>query len=293
MYAAATRGAIAQMKEQEAQIQRLYPKMTALQMQTAQQLGRNLDNQYLAKTRGVIDQELTAASSPSGIEAELQRRAQTDLTAGPTAIQRQLRDDAQRELALGQSLSPEEQRNAVQSARGAFAARGLGTGSGASAAEILNRDAYGRQRQDQRRQFAVGAEQYFLGQEEARRAQALGANQLDLARRGRRITLAEGYGALDPYARAISPAFGLGTATMGQGTALIGNTFNNAVTQAGNTESFNANMAANRYNSWANNAAALQGAGMQAGAASQAGTMGMVGSGVGAAIGIAGIGIAI
>jgi hypothetical protein len=52
-------------------------------------------------------------------------------------------------------------------------------------------------------------------------------------------------------------------------------------------------MAANRYNSWQNNVAALQGAGMQAGAASQAGTMGMVGAGAGAAIGIAGIGIAI
>ena len=256
MYAAATRGAIAQMKEQEAQIERLYPKMTALQMQTAKELGQNLDNEYLQRTRGVIDEELEAASAPNRIEAELQRQAEE-------------------ELALGRSLSPEQLRNATQSARAAFAARGLGTSAGSSAAEILNRDSYGEQRLAERRGFAGSV------------------NQMDMARRQRRLGLAVGYGDLDPYARGINSAFQLGSATMGQGTQMIGNTFNNAVTQAGNTESFNANMAMNRYNSWANNAAALQGAGMQAGAASQAGTMGMVGSGVGAAIGIAGIGIAI
>lgn len=254
MYAAATKGAIAQMKEQEAQIERLYPKMTALQMQTAKELGQNLDNEYLAKTRGVIGEELQAASAPSNIEATLQRQAED-------------------ELALGRSLSPEEQRNAQQSARAAFAARGLGTSMGASAAEILNRDAMGQARLDQRRQFA------------------LGANQLDLARRGRRITLAEGYGGLDPYARAIGPAFGLGSATLGQTNSLVGQTFNTAVQTAGQAESFNANMAANRYNSWQNNAAALQGAGMQAGATSQAGTMGMIGAGAGMAIGIGAIAI--
>jgi hypothetical protein len=254
MYAAATRGAIAQMKEQEAQIERLYPKMTALQMQTAKELGQNLDNEYLQRTRGVVGEELEAASAPNRIEAELQRQAEE-------------------ELALGRSLSPEQMRNATQSARAAFAARGLGTSAGSSAAEILNRDSYGEQRLAERRGFAGSV------------------NQMDLARRQRRLGLAVGYGDLDPYARAISPAFGMGTATMGQGTQMIGNTFNNSVQTAGNVESFNANMAANRYNSWANNAAALQGAGMQAGAASQAGTMGMIGGGVGMAVGIGAIAI--
>lgn len=256
MYNAATRSAVAQLKEQEASVERLYPKMTALQMQTARELGQNLDNEYLARTRGVIGEELAAASQPNQIEAELQRQAQE-------------------ELALGRSLTPEQQRNAQQSARAAFAARGLGTSMGSSAAEILNRDAYGQQRLDQRRQFA-GA-----------------ANQMDLARRGRRITLAEGYGNLDPYARGLGPAFQMGGATLGQSGQMVGNTFNQAVNASTSVAGFNTNMEAARYNSWANNAAALQGAGMQAGAASQAGMMGMVGSGVGAAVGIAGIGIAI
>jgi hypothetical protein len=285
MYAAATRSAIQQMQEQERSLERLYPKMIAQQLGTARQVAGELDNQYLARTRGVMDQELQAASAPSAIEAELQRRAQADLVGGPTAIQRQLRDDAQRDLALGQSLSPEEQRNAQQAARGAFAARGLGTSAGSSAAEILNRDAYGRQRQDQRRQFAMGAEQYFTGAEDARRAQALGANQLDLARRGRRITLAEGYGALDPFARGLNPAFQLGSATMGQGTGLVGDTFNRSVQTAGGIETFNRNLQGNMYNSWQNNNAAIQGANMQAGATRQAGTMNMIGGIAGGLLG--------
>ena len=256
MYAAATRGAIAQMREQEAQIERLYPKMTGLQMQTAEQIAGRLDNEYLAKTRGIIGEELQAASAPDAIESRLQQ-------------------DAESELALGRTLSPEEMRNAQQSARAAFAARGMATGNAAAGAEILNRDAYGQARLDQRRAFA------------------LGANQLDLARRQRRLGLAVGYGDLDPYARALNPAFQVGTATMGQGTQLIGNTFNNALQQSGNVETFNVNMAASNRNSILNNNAALQSAGMQAGAAGQAGMMGMVGSGVGAAVGIAGIGIAI
>jgi hypothetical protein len=173
--------------EQEASIKRLYPEYTKLQFQTADQLAGKLDNEYLARTRGVVGEELTAASSPTRIESELQRRATDDLRRGPTAIQSQLVGDAGRDLALGQSLSPEEMRNASQSARAAFAARGLGTSAGSSAAEILNRDSFGRQRQDQRRAFAMQADQYGVGMEEQRRAQALGANQMDLARRQRRV----------------------------------------------------------------------------------------------------------
>ena len=248
MYAAATRSAIQQMQEQERSLERLYPKMTAMQLGTARQVAGELDNQYLARTRGVMDQELQAASAPSAIEAEIQRQAQE-------------------ELMLGRSLSPEQERAAQQSARGAFAARGLGTSAGSSAAEILNRDAMSQQRLDQRRQFA------------------LGANQLDLARRGRRITLAEGYGALDPFARGLNPAFQLGSATMGQGTNLVGDTFNRSVQTAGGIETFNRNLQGNMYNSWQNNNAAIQGANMQAGATRQAGTMNMIGGIAGGLLG--------
>jgi hypothetical protein len=138
---------------------------------------------------------------------------------------------------------------------------------GSSAAEILNRDAYGQQRLDARRGFAAGV------------------NQMDLARRQRRVGLAGAYGDLDPFRQAIGPAFGLGQSTLSTTTGQVGNIFAGSLQQAGNVESFNTNMAASRYNSVMNNNAAMQAAGMQAGASQNAGMMGMfggIGSGVAA-----------
>jgi hypothetical protein len=256
MAAASIRVAKAQSAEQEASIKRLYPEYTKLQFQTADQLAGKLDNEYLARTRGVVGEELTAASAPNAIEARLMQ-------------------DAESELALGRSLSPEQQRQATQSARAAFAARGMATGNAAAGAEILNRDAFATARQDQRRGFAAGV------------------NQMDLARRQRRVGLAGAYGDLDPFRQSIGPAFQLGSQTLSNTTNQVNDIFRGSLAQAGNVESFNFNAAQNRYNSVMNNNAALQSAGMQAGAAGQAGMMGMIGSGAGAAIGIAGIGIAI
>jgi hypothetical protein len=79
------------------------------------------------------------------------------MDTGPTGIEQQLYNQGARELALGQSLSPEEQRQATQAARAAMATRGLATSNAGTAAEILNRDAYGRARQDARRSFAASA----------------------------------------------------------------------------------------------------------------------------------------
>ena len=249
MAAASIRVAKAQSAEQEAMIKRLYPEYTKLQFQTADQLAGKLDNEYLARTRGVVGEELQAASAPNAIEARLQQ-------------------DAESELALGRSLSPEQMREATQSARAAFAARGMATGNAAAGAEILNRDAFASARQDQRRGFAAGV------------------NQMDLARRQRRVGLAGAYGDLDPFRQAIGPAFQLGTNTLSNTTQQVNSIFDGSLKQAGNVESFNFNAAQNRYNSVMNNNASLQSAGMQAGAAGQAGMMGMVGSGVGAAAGI-------
>ncbi len=254
MAAASIRVAKAQSAEQEAMIKRLYPEYTKLQFQTADQLAGKLDNEYLKRVRGVVGEELTAASTPNAIEARLMQ-------------------DAESELALGRSLSPEQMREATQSARAAFAARGMATGNAAAGAEILNRDAFATARQDQRRGFAAGV------------------NQMDLARRQRRVGLAGAYGDLDPFRQAIGPAFGLGSQTLSTTTGQVNSIFGGSLQQAGNVESFNTNMAMNRYNSVMNNNAALQGAGMQAGAASQAGTMGMIGSGVGMAVGIGAIAI--
>ena len=218
MAAASIRVAKAQSAEQEASIKRLYPEYTKLQFQTADQLAGKLDNEYLKRVRGVVGEELTAASTPNAIEARLQQ-------------------DAEAELALGRSLSPEQERMATQSARAGMAARGMATGNAALGAEILNRDAYASARQDQRRGFAAGV------------------NQMDLARRQRRVGLAGAYGDLDPFRQSIGPAFQLGSQTLSNTTNQVNDIFRGSLAQAG--------------------------------------MMGMIGSGAGAAIGIAGIGIAI
>jgi hypothetical protein len=254
MAAASIRVAQAQTAAEEAAIKRLYPEYIKMQLGTADQLAGKLDNEYLQRTRGVIGEELQAASAPNAIEAQLQR-------------------DAESELALGRSLSPEQMREASQSARAAFAARGLGTSMGSSAAEILNRDAYGQQRLDARRGFAANV------------------NQMDLARRQRRIGLSGMYMETDPYRQALGPAFGLGGDTLRTSQGQVSNIFNNSLGQAGNVFSFNTNMAASNRNAILNNNASLQAASMQAGAMGQSGMMGMMG-GIGGGL-LTGAGLAL
>jgi len=251
---ASIRVAREQIKAEEEAVKRLYPEYIRMQFGTADELARRLDNDYLSRTRGVLGEELAAASAPNAIEARLQQ-------------------DAEAELALGRSLSPEQTREATQSARAAMAARGLGTSMAGTAAEILNRDAYGTARQDQRRQFA------------------LGANQLDLARRSRRLGLAGAYTDLDPFRQSIGPAFQLGLGTLGNTTDQVSKVFGNSLQQSGNVASFNTNMLASQRNAVLNNNAALQAAAMQSGAMGQSGMMGMMG-GIGGGL-LTGAGLAI
>jgi hypothetical protein len=259
MAEASIRVANAQSAAEEAAIKRLYPEYIRMQFGTADQLAGRLNNEYLQRTRGVIGEELQAASAPNAIEAQLQR-------------------DAESELALGRSLTPEQQREASQSARAAFAARGLGTSMGSSAAEILNRDAFGQQRLDARRGFAANV------------------NAMDLARRQRRIGLSGMYMETDPYRQALGPAFGLGGDTLRTSQNQVSNIFNNSLTQSGNVASFNTNMGMSLRNAALNNNAAMQAAAMQAGASQNAGMMGMlggIGGGVASGLGSVGMGMAL
>jgi hypothetical protein len=144
---------------------------------------------------------------------------------------------------------------------------------GSSAAEILNRDAYGTARQDARRGFAANV------------------NQMDLARRQRRIGLAGAYTELDPFRQSIGPAFGLGASTLSNTTGQVGSIFGNSLTQSGNVASFNTNMLASNRNAVLNNNAAMQAAAMQAGASQNAGMMGMFG-GIGGGL-LTGAGLAL
>jgi hypothetical protein len=61
-------------------------------------------------------------------------------------------------MAQGGQLSPEAQRDAVQSARQGFASRGMATGNAALGAELLNRDRFARQREFENLGFAQNVE---------------------------------------------------------------------------------------------------------------------------------------
>lgn len=99
-----------------------------------------------------------------------------------------LLSQSQRELAAGRSLTAEEQRIADQSARSAYAARGMALGNQAIGAEILNRADVANQRYQLRLQNATNAAQVGMSQQELLRSaqaqryqQAMGREELSAA----------------------------------------------------------------------------------------------------------------
>jgi hypothetical protein len=284
-------------------------------------IGQAAPNEYTQMARGYLEDAMKQrgtiegqAGKLSGIGDWITAAAQRNYNeSGPTSIEARLYGDAERELELGRSLSAQEIRDTQQSARAAFAARGLSTSLGSSAAEILNRDAAGRAREADRRQFAAASNNLVNQNVMARRDQAanqasLGSGilgnsaQLSLGSANLGLAGSQGAVAIDPVSRAMGPALSMAQniqGTLGQiiqptyansaNTAAGMATFNSGLardvasfnaTQNNNAASFNANMAATNYNSYLNNQAALQAARMQAGATNRAATMGMLGSAI-------------
>ena len=87
-------------------------------------------------------------------DMERMQAQQTD----ESSLGRSLMDEAARKMAQGGQLSPEAQREAVQSARQGFASRGMATGNAALGAELLNRDRFARQREFENLGFAQNVE---------------------------------------------------------------------------------------------------------------------------------------
>lgn len=259
-----------------------YPEMERLQLGTVSRLSGNLDNAYTRQAKGVIDttlQQGATALADTGnrinalgdLSGAVARDAQGRALAGPTSIEQNLYDAAASDLALGRSLNAEEARNASQAARGAFAARGLGVGSGAAAAEILNRAAVADARFQQRLANAQAANQTREQGIQGRQSAALGmlGNTANIYGQGGgafQNAAQLGFGGanalvnLDPYQRALGQGIQLGSGIQGQTGQMIGNTYNQALGMAGNVASFNTNMQASMYNSALNNNAATSAA---------------------------------
>jgi hypothetical protein len=286
-----------------------YPELERLQLATIQRIADNLNNQYTADARAGLDRSLGDAATIRGIGGDMRGTAAEIQGIGrllqarsdETNIERQLRQQAEAELGLGRSLSAEETRDAQQSARAAFAARGLGTSMGSSAAEILNRDSYAQARESSRRNFAAATNQMVTGNVFNRYGQAAGLmGNAAQVQQGAANAYAQGANidqnasqmriAIDPYQRALGNS-NIGGNIGGNLSSALGNTWQGAQQMAGNVASFNANMIDTRANSALNNWASMESARMQAGATSQAGMMGMAGAGIGAAVGIGAIAI--
>jgi hypothetical protein len=267
-----------------------YPKLERLQLGTIGKLSNSLSGDNNAYTQRATNQLIAAEDQVTQLgrigdyTEQLGYQAARDLEG--TDIERELQRQATNELQLGRSLTPEQERQATQQARSGMAARGLGVGTGALAAEVLNRDAYASQREADRRNFAGSTNQMLVGNRANRIGQVgtvLGQsantrmNQANL-----RSSLAGANITIDPYARAMNPGLGMGGSTLGQSGQMIGNTYTNANQMAGNVAGVNASMLDSRWNTVQNNNASLQGDYMGAKASDNAANMGLQGAAMGA-----------
>ena len=139
------------------------------------------------------DQVQGAQVRPVGnIRASAAERALMREAAG-RGILGQLEGQASSDLALGRSLSAEQQRDATQSARAGYAARGLATGQSAMAAELLNRDRFATAREADRRAFASGIANQGANIRQAANAAYMGRMESNIGRRQQSAMADAGY----------------------------------------------------------------------------------------------------
>ena len=251
----------------------------------------------LARAQGFADQMGTMTDAGRQFMQEAQRGFQTrDIDRG--AAGEQLYNRATQMAGSTGQLSAEAARNAVQSARQAFSARGLGTGSGAATAEVLNRDQYARERMFQDLGFAnqisqQDVERRFFN-EDARRA----GTQLNLGMIGDAVNyeqnlqnrglgaslqMAEAQNRANPYniMMGFDPFGGRQAGSQAAGPATQAAV--SAAEMGLMAQGFNANAAASQMLGNQN----LQAARMAAGATQNAGMMGLIGGvGGGAMVGV-------
>jgi len=255
----------------------------------------------LTRAQGFADQMGTMTDAGRQFMQEAQRGFQAREIDRGAAGEQLYGRATQMAQSTGQ-LSPEAARDAVQSARQAFSARGLGTSAGSAAAELLNRDQYSRNRMFQDLGFANQVSQQDLERrffnEDARRA----GTQLNLGMMGDAVNYEQnlqnrGLGAslqmaevqnranpynvmmgFDPFGGRQAGSQATGPATQ----AAVSGAEMNLMAQG-----FNVNSAASQLLGNQN----LQAARMAAGATQNAGMMGMFGGIGGGAL--AGVGLAI
>lgn len=127
-----------------------------------------------AETRGVqrfgrAHMDTLFSVSPELAQARDAMMSRLD-SSGPTRLQTEMEQQAFDDLRLGGALSAEEERQAQQAARGAFASRGMLHSNPAAVAEVLGRQQFADARRGERRNFAIQVDQLMGDQEQNDRA---------------------------------------------------------------------------------------------------------------------------
>lgn len=132
------------------------PQLTDLNVSQLGQSLQGLQGVYGEAMPGLIDyqNQLSEADIAQQQKYLPQFVQQYRQGAGSANLLSQLQTQAEEGLAAGANLTPEQQRIAQQQARGAYAARGMGTGNRAIGAEIMSQYGMGDALQRQRQQFA-------------------------------------------------------------------------------------------------------------------------------------------
>lgn len=247
-------------------------------------------NQTLANLAGNV-------LNPTALENQTSQSASTSLAQPQDALLQTLNGQAQSDLALGRYLSPEEQRMAAQAARSSTQATGFANSAPGTFAEVLNRDRFATQREAQRRGFAQGVEgQNQSATDSARSFVGQTSQQVlnrQLAGTGFATSAAQQRLATNPFMLAQGQQSMVPTAAGFNGQLINqADVYPQTIGYGSDVYNTNFNAQESRYNSYRNNQAALQGAGMQAGAAGPAGNSALLGSGLAATGAIVG-GVAI
>ena len=238
-------------------------QLTGQQMGAIGQIAGGLNNAFTQQAQNALGASLGDAGRAGALGQSLANESAAGFaSSGPTAMEQALYRQGQADLALGRSLSPEQQRQATQSARQAFAGRGLGTGMAAAASEILNRDRFATEREAQRRQFAASANQ-MREQNMMNRRQAAGqlgglagglfTDAAGVRQRGAALSVD-----IDPFSRALQPGLSMGQTAQAAGLDTIGRAYDSVQDFYGNAATFNINRGDSLYNAWLNAATAAQ-----------------------------------
>lgn len=151
-----------------------------------------------ARVSGLFSDAMAPVYSRMGEQAMSAYR--TGLGSEVSGLYDTMLRSAQSDLSAGQSLTPEMQRQAQQSARAAMTARGLASGGQGVAAEVLNTYNMGIDRENRARQFAGSI--YGTGQGNLQNAMSTYGNQM--------INQSAAYSPANLYGSAYGMSQGLG-----------------------------------------------------------------------------------